>query len=95
MFIMNAPNHITVAYLPAATLEALNELSTVVGERGHAQIWAINFRSKHGAWPTPGQIVIGLKSEAGLAIGRTTAWRALVQIKSRMKPNQVKPNQAI
>lgn len=83
---MNASAQPASSLLPAATLEALHQLSSVVGERGHAQIWAINFREKNDRWPTPGQIVIGVKADTCISISRTTAWRALVQIRGSRKP---------
>ena len=69
--------------LPSATLDALRQFSQVAHERGHAQIWALNFWGRHGHWPTSAQILIGLRTDMGLSISRTTAWRALKTVKPR------------
>ncbi len=62
---------------------ALRDLSHLIGERGHAAIWAENYRERHGHLPNCTQILIGLNTDLGLEISPKSAERALQMIRER------------
>ena len=79
--------------LPSASLESLTEFSHLFREKGHAVVWAIGFETRNGRLPSVRQVVIGVQSDLSISVSRTSAWRALCQIR-RERPVKTEPTAA-
>lgn len=76
------PNSALATRLNPETLVELRLVSELIGEKGHAVIWAINYEKEYGELPTPAQIIIGLCSDLNLTVSPSSAARALRDIRS-------------
>ena len=70
-----------VQRLSPDTQMSLRELSELLGERGHALIWASNFLTRNGFLPTSSQIVLGLERDLGVRVSGKSADRALAALR--------------